>query len=38
MNDSNTGNTVNGKILIVDDDPHLLRLLGIRLTAANYKV
>lgn len=26
------------KILIVDDDPHLLRLLGIRLSAAGYNV
>ena len=38
MNESNTTTPVNGKILIVDDDPHLLRLLGIRLSAANYKV
>jgi two-component system response regulator GlrR len=38
MNESITTAPVNGKILIVDDDPHLLRLLGIRLSAANYKV
>ncbi|WP_299263858.1 sigma 54-interacting transcriptional regulator [uncultured Psychrosphaera sp.] len=29
---------VKEKILIVDDDPSLLRLLGIRLNAANYHV
>ncbi|MBU2869772.1 sigma 54-interacting transcriptional regulator [Colwellia sp. E2M01] len=28
----------NAKILIVDDDPSLLRLLGIRLSAAGYNV
>ncbi len=28
----------NAKILIVDDDPSLLRLLGIRLSAAGYEV
>jgi two-component system response regulator GlrR len=38
MKDSNTPLPTNGKILIVDDDPHLLRLLGIRLSAANYQV
>jgi len=38
MNETNTTSPVNGKILIVDDDPHLLRLLGIRLSAANYQV
>jgi two-component system response regulator GlrR len=31
-------NQVNKKILIVDDDPNLLRLLGIRLSAAGYNV
>ncbi|GHE91495.1 sigma 54-interacting transcriptional regulator [Thalassotalea profundi] len=29
---------IKEKILIVDDDPNLLRLLGIRLNAANYEV
>lgn len=29
---------VDSKILIVDDDPSLLRLLGIRLSAAGYQV
>lgn len=38
MKDSNTPLPTNGKVLIVDDDPHLLRLLGIRLSAANYQV
>ncbi|XPF93864.1 sigma 54-interacting transcriptional regulator [Colwellia sp. RE-S-Sl-9] len=38
MNESTPTSPVNGNILIVDDDPHLLRLLGIRLSAANYKV
>jgi len=38
MKKSITSSPVNGKILIVDDDPHLLRLLGIRLSAANYRV
>jgi len=38
MKDSHTPLPTNGKILIVDDDPHLLRLLGIRLSAANYQV
>ncbi|MBL4765154.1 MAG: sigma 54-interacting transcriptional regulator [Colwellia sp.] len=36
MSDSN--NQVKKKILIVDDDPNLLRLLGIRLSAAGYSV
>lgn len=31
-------NAVQEKILIVDDDPSLLRLLGIRLSAAGYTV
>ena len=31
-------NQFKQKILIVDDDPSLLRLLGIRLSAANYHV
>jgi two-component system response regulator GlrR len=35
---TNSNNPVNKKILIVDDDPHLLRLLGIRLSAAGYNV
>ncbi len=30
--------STNSKILIVDDDPSLLRLLGIRLSAAGYQV
>jgi len=38
MNKQTAPQNVNGKILIVDDDPHLLRLLGIRLSAANYQV
>jgi len=38
MKKSITPLSVKGKILIVDDDPHLLRLLGIRLSAANYQV
>lgn len=38
MKDLNTPLPTNGKVLIVDDDPHLLRLLGIRLSAANYQV
>lgn len=38
MNESITPKGVMGKILIVDDDPHLLRLLSIRLSAANYHV
>ena len=29
---------IKNKILIVDDDPNLLRLLGIRLSAAGYDV
>lgn len=29
---------MNKKVLIVDDDPNLLRLLGIRLSAAGYEV
>ncbi|NQY89134.1 MAG: sigma 54-interacting transcriptional regulator [Colwellia sp.] len=36
MSDSN--NQVKKKILIVDDDPNLLRLLGIRLSAAGYNI
>ena len=28
----------DNKILLVDDDPSLLRLLGIRLSAAGYQV
>ncbi|MFT5636156.1 MAG: two-component system response regulator GlrR [Cognaticolwellia sp.] len=28
----------DSKILIVDDDPSLLRLLGIRLSAAGYQI
>lgn len=35
---TNSNNPVKKKILIVDDDPHLLRLLGIRLSAAGYNV
>ena len=31
-------NQVYKKVLIVDDDPHLLRLLSIRLSAAGYNV
>jgi len=31
-------NQLNKKVLIVDDDPNLLRLLGIRLSAAGYRV
>jgi len=31
-------NSIQKKILIVDDDPSLLRLLGIRLSAAGYNV
>ncbi len=34
----NTDNQSNKKILIVDDDPNLLRLVGIRLSAAGYIV
>ena len=37
MSDTTAENN-KGKILIVDDDPNLLRLLGIRLAAANYSV
>ena len=37
MSDTTAENN-KGKILIVDDDPNLLRLLGIRLAAANYLV
>ena len=33
-----TDSNFPNKILIVDDDPSLLRLLGIRLTAAGYNV
>ena len=33
-----TAQTSGEKILIVDDDPSLLRLLGIRLSAAGYQV
>ena len=29
---------IDSKVLIVDDDPSLLRLLGIRLSAAGYQV
>ena len=36
MKDSD--NQLNKKVLIVDDDPNLLRLLGIRLSAAGYRV
>jgi two-component system response regulator GlrR len=35
---TNMHNPLKKKILIVDDDPHLLRLLGIRLSAAGYNV
>ena len=35
---TNINNPVKKKILIVDDDPNLLRLLGIRLSAAGYNV
>jgi len=34
----NINTDLNKKILIVDDDPHLLRLLSIRLSAAGYNV
>lgn len=34
----NSNNHIKKKILIVDDDPNLLRLLGIRLSAAGYNV
>jgi two-component system response regulator GlrR len=34
----NSNNQIMKKILIVDDDPNLLRLLGIRLSAAGYNV
>ena len=34
----NSDNPLKKKILIVDDDPSLLRLLSIRLSAANYHV
>jgi len=34
----NSNNQVMKKILIVDDDPNLLRLLSIRLSAAGYSV
>lgn len=34
----NSNNQLMKKILIVDDDPNLLRLLGIRLSAAGYNV
>ncbi|WP_286265951.1 sigma 54-interacting transcriptional regulator [Thalassotalea atypica] len=37
-NEIKTTATLRGNILIVDDDPSLLRLLGIRLTAAGYQV
>jgi two-component system response regulator GlrR len=35
---TNINNPVKKKVLIVDDDPNLLRLLGIRLSAAGYNV
>lgn len=35
---SNEGQGNKNKVLIVDDDPSLLRLLGIRLSAAGYDV
>ncbi|MGJ8691699.1 MAG: sigma 54-interacting transcriptional regulator [Thalassotalea sp.] len=35
---SDTSQNIKEKILIVDDDPSLLRLLGIRLSAAGYHV
>ncbi|WP_114327586.1 sigma 54-interacting transcriptional regulator [Candidatus Colwellia aromaticivorans] len=35
---TNVNNQLKKKILIVDDDPNLLRLLGIRLSAAGYNV
>ena len=42
MNSSNSENTfsenIKDKILLVDDDPSLLRLLGIRLSAAGYQI
>lgn len=39
MNTSNlTTDQTNNKILIVDDDPSLLRLIGIRLSAAGYQI
>ena len=34
----NIDNQLNKKILVVDDDPNLLRLVGIRLSAAGYTV
>ena len=38
MTDIEKTEDILGKILIVDDDPSLLRLLGIRLSAAGYFV
>jgi two-component system response regulator GlrR len=42
MNSLNSENTfsdnIKDKILLVDDDPSLLRLLGIRLSAAGYQI
>jgi len=35
---STTADQTNNKILIVDDDPSLLRLIGIRLSAAGYQI
>ena len=35
---STKANTAKGKILLVDDDPGLLRLLSIRLRAEQYEV
>ena len=32
------GIAINGDVLLVDDDPDLLRLIGLRLTSAGYRV
>ncbi|MFT5755888.1 MAG: two-component system response regulator GlrR [Alteromonadaceae bacterium] len=37
-NEQHPNDVIKSKILIVDDDPNLLRLLGIRLSAAGYDV
>jgi two-component system response regulator GlrR len=37
-NPNQVTDATNSKILIVDDDPSLLRLIGIRLSAAGYQI